>query len=306
MKRILGRIVSMIPVLIGVMLLIFIMLRIVPGDPVSILLGEHYSQATIDRLTKAMQLDKSMAEQFFSYISGVFRGDLGVSYVSRKPVTELIMQAFPYTVRLALMAAVFAWIIGLLAGVVAAVKHNHLLDRLFMGFSLAGVSMPVFMTALLLQYFLAFKLKLFPIMSKGSFVSMILPAIALGWNSAGSIARMTRSNLIEVMQTDYIDAAWAKGLGRSVVILRHALKNSMLPVVTMMTLQLSSMMSGAVITESIFGIPGIGRLATDAISNRDMPMLQGTILFTTVIVILGNLLADILYSVLDPRIRRAA
>ena len=162
------------------------------------------------------------------------------------------------------------------------------------------------MTALLLQYFLAFKLKLFPIMSKGSFVSMILPAIALGWNSAGSIARMTRSNLIEVMQTDYIDAAWAKGLGRSVVILKHALKNSMLPVVTMMTLQLSSMMSGAVITESIFGIPGIGRLATDAISNRDMPMLQGTILFTTVIVILGNLLADILYSVLDPRIRRAA
>ena len=143
-------------------------------------------------------------------------------------------------------------------------------------------------------------------MSKGNFVSMVLPAIALGWNSAGSIARMTRSNLIEVMQTDYIDAAWAKGLSRPTVILKHALKNSMLPVVTMMTLQLSSMMSGAVITESIFGIPGIGRLATDAISHRDMPMLQGTILFTTVIVILGNLLADILYSVLDPRIRRAA
>ena len=149
-------------------------------------------------------------------------------------------------------------------------------------------------------------MKLLPLTSDGSLVSMILPAIALGWNSAGSIARMTRSSLIEVMQADYIDTARAKGLGRSAVILGHALKNSMLPVITMMALQLSSMMSGAVITESIFTIPGIGRLATQAIMNRDMPLLQGTILFTTIIVILGNLAADGLYSVLDPRIRRSA
>ena len=202
------------------------------------------------------------------------------------------------------MAAVFAWAIGLIAGIIAAVNNNNFIDRIFMGFSLMGVSMPIFMTSLVLQYFLSFKLGIFPMTEDGSFVSMILPAIALGWNSAGSIARMTRSSLIEVMQADYIDTARAKGLGRGAVILGHALKNSMLPVITMMALQLSSMLSGAVITESIFAIPGIGRLATNAINGRDMPVLQGTVLFTTVLVIAGNLLADLLYSVLDPRIRK--
>ena len=306
MKRVLKRLLSMIPVLLGVMLLIFIMLRIIPGDPVSILLGEHYSQDTIDRLTKAMNLDKPLMQQFFSYVLGVLHGDLGVSYIMKRPVTDIILQAFPHTVKLAVMAALFAWVIGLLTGIVAAVTQNRPPDRIFMTLSLAGVSVPIFMVALALQYFLAFKVKLFPLTSDGSLKSMILPAIALGWNSAGSIARMTRSSLIEVMQSDYIDTARAKGLRRGAVIFGHALKNAMLPVITMMALQLSSMMSGAVITESVFSIPGIGRLATDAVPNRDMPLLQGTILFTTVIVILGNLLADFLYAVLDPRIRREA
>lgn len=303
MKRILGRVISMIPVLIGVTLLIFIMLRVVPGDPVSILLGEHYNQETIDRLTRVMKLDRPMLEQFFSYLGGILHGDLGESYALKRPVTSLIVQAFPYTVKLALLSAAFAWLIGLTAGIVAAIRQNKLPDHLFMGFSLAGVSVPIFMTALFLQYMLAFKVKLFPLTSNGSLKSLVLPAIALGWNSAGSVARLTRSSLIDVMQADYIDTARAKGLTRRAVILGHALKNAMLPVITMMALQLSSMMSGAVITESIFAIPGIGRLATQAISNRDMPLLQGTILFTTVIVILGNLAADLLYTVMDPRIR---
>ena len=240
-----------------------------------------------------------------SYDCNALQGDLGESYRYSRPVTEMILEAFPYTVELALLAALFAWVLGLAAGVVAAIRQNRLLDRLFMGASLMGVSMPIFMTSLLLQYFLAFRLEWFPLtMEQGSLVSMVLPAIALGWNSAGSVARMTRSSLIEVMQADYIDTARAKGLGRRAVILGHALKNSMLPVITMMALQLSSMLSGAVITESIFAIPGIGRLATTAINNRDMPVLQGTVLFTTVLVIAGNLLADLLYGVLDPRIRK--
>jgi peptide/nickel transport system permease protein len=305
MKRVLVRLGSTVLVLFGVILLVFIMLRVVPGDPVSMLLGEHYNQETVERLTKAMNLDKPLLWQFFSYLKGVLQGDLGISYVKRRPVMDLILNAFPNTVKLALMAAAFAWIIGLIAGITAAVKQNKLPDRVFMAFSLAGVSVPIFMTALFLQYILAFKMKIFPITSDGSMISLVLPAVALGWNSAGTIARMTRSSLVEVMQSDYIDTARAKGLGTPAVILGHALKNSMLPVITMMALQLSSMMSGAVITESIFAIPGIGRLATEAIMNRDMPLLQGTILFTTSIVILGNLLADFLYSVLDPRIRRA-
>ena len=305
MKRVLGRLLSMIPVLLGVMLLIFIMLRVVPGDPVSILLGEHYSQETVERLTRAMNLDKPLFEQFVSYVAGALRGDLGVSYAMKRPVTELILRAFPYTLKLTVLALVFAWGIGLTTGIIAAITKNKAPDRIFMAFSLAGVSMPIFMAALILQYFLAYRLKLVPVTSNGSMVSMILPAIALGWNSAGSVARMTRSSLIDVMMSDYIDTARAKGLTRSAVIFRHALKNSMLPVITMMTLQLSSMLSGAVVTESVFAIPGIGRLATDAIQNRDMPLLQGTILFTTILVMLGNLLADLLYTVLDPRIRKA-
>ena len=303
MKAVVKRIVSMIPVLIGVVLLTFFLLRVVPGDPVSILLGEHYSQETIDRLTRAMNLDKPLWEQFLSYLLGVFRGDFGVSYSMRKPVTDLILEAFPHTVKLALMGAVFAWAVGLVAGIIAAVRQNHLADHLFMGFSLAGVSVPIFMTSLFLQYIFSFKLGLLPLTSDGSLVSLILPAIALGWNSAGSVARMTRSSLIEVMQADFIDTARAKGLLRPAVIFGHALKNALLPVITMMALQLSSMMSGAVITESVFAVPGIGRLATQAIQNRDMPLLQGTIIFTTVIVVLGNLAADLLYSVIDPRIR---
>ena len=306
MKVILKRFLSIIPVLLGVIVMIFIMLRIVPGDPAAILLGEHVSPDTVERLTKSMNLDQPMGVQLLSYIWNALRGDLGMSYTMKRPVTELILGAFPYTVKLSLMAAVFAWAVGLISGIIAAITQNRIPDRLFMGFSLAGVSVPVFMTSLFLQYMLAFKIRAFSLTSDGSLYSMILPAIALGWNSAGSIARMTRSSLIEVMQADYIDTARAKGMARRAVILGHALKNSMLPVITMMALQLSSMMSGAVITESIFAIPGIGRLATEAIQKRDMPLLQGTVLFTTVIVVVGNLIADLLYSVLDPRIRKEA
>ena len=304
MKQVLKRLIGAIPVLIGVVLLIFLMLRVIPGNPVLTLLGEHYNDATIERLTQSMGLDKPVLVQFFNYVVGMFQGDLGTSYKYSREVSEMIREAFPYTLKLALMGVVFAWVVGLTSGIIAAIRQNRLLDRMFMGFALMGVSMPVFMTALFLQYIFAFQLKWFPLTSTGSFISMILPAVALGWNSAGSIARMTRSSLIEVMQAHYIDTAKAKGLNKSAVIIKHALKNSLLPVITMMALQLASMLSGAVITETVFAIPGIGRLATTAIGNRDMPVLQGTILFTTLIVIAGNLMADLLYSILDPRIRK--
>ena len=304
MKQVLKRLIGAIPVLIGVVLLIFLMLRVIPGNPVLTLLGEHYNDATIERLTQSMGLDKPVLVQFFNYVVGMFQGDLGTSYKYSREVSEMIREAFPYTLKLTLMGVVFAWVVGLTSGIIAAIRQTRLLDRMFMGFALMGVSMPVFMTALFLQYIFAFQLKWFPLTSTGSFISMILPAVALGWNSAGSIARMTRSSLIEVMQADYIDTAKAKGLNKSAVIIKHALKNSLLPVITMMALQLASMLSGAVITETVFAIPGIGRLATTAIGNRDMPVLQGTILFTTLIVIAGNLMADLLYSILDPRIRK--
>ena len=306
LKNILKRIVISIPVLIGVILLIFIMLRIVPGNPVSTMLGEHVNQAIIDKVSREMGLDQPLYIQFFKYIGNAIQGDFGTSYRLNRNVTSIILEAFPNTVKLALCAAVFSWIIGIVTGMIAAIKQNKLLDRLFMGVALMGVSMPVFMIALVMQYIFAFKLKWFPVSGYDSLACMVLPAIVLGWNSVGSIARMTRSNVLEVMQDDYIRTARAKGLREYRVIIGHALKNAMLPVVTMMALQIASMLSGAVITESVFGIPGIGRLAVNAIETRDMPLLQGTVVFTTVLVIMGNLAADLLYSVLDPRIREDA
>lgn len=306
LSKILKRILISIPVLVGVVLIIFVMLRIVPGDPVTTMMGEHVNMAVIEKVSKEMGLDQPLYVQFFKYVWNALHGDFGTSYRLNRNVTKITLDAFPNTVKLSLCAAVVAWIIGISAGIVAAIQQNKLLDRLFMGGALMGVSMPVFMTALLLQYIFAFKLKWFPVSGFDSVKAMVLPAIVLGWNSAGSIARMTRSNLVEILQNDFIRTARAKGLREHGVILGHALKNAMLPVVTMMALQISSMLSGAVLTESVFGIPGIGRLAVNAIENRDMPLLQGTVIFTTVLIILGNLIADLLYSVLDPRIREGA
>ncbi|MDD6324739.1 MAG: ABC transporter permease [Lachnospiraceae bacterium] len=306
LKNIGRRVLQTLIVLFCVSLAIFVLLHIVPGDAISTMMGEHAKAETIERLTKEMNLDKPFYIQFLYYIKDICTGNFGTSYKLNKPVTELLAVAFPNTVILAVMAAVFAWVLGIVCGIIAAVKKDGILDRLFMGFSLLGVSIPVFMVAMLLQYFIAYKLKWVDISGVKNWTGFILPAIALGWNSAGSIARLTRSTLVEVLQEDYIDTAKAKGLGRAAVILLHALRNAMLPVITMMAIQISSLLSGAVITETIFSINGIGRLAVDAISSRDIPLLQGTVLFTTVLVILGNLIADCLYSVLDPRIRKGA
>ena len=299
----LKRLSGVILVLVGVMILIFIMLRIIPGDPASVLLNEHVSPAAIEKLTESMGLNKSLPEQFWDYMKGAVRGDFGVSYYLHQPVKSLILDAFPYTVRLACMAAVFAWFFGILSGILSTIHHNHLLDYLFRGFSLLGISVPIFMVALFLQYLLYYKLSLMPLNFDGSFVSLVLPAVALGWDSAGSIARITRSGLVEQMGEGYIDTARAKGLSRPKAVVFHALRNAILPIITLMALQLSSMLSGAVITESIFGIPGLGRLALTAIQTRDMPLLQGTVLFSAFLIAVGNVVADMINTLLDPRRR---
>lgn len=303
-KNILARILQAILVMLGVALLIFIMLRIVPGDAIVTMMGEHAKLETIERMTRELGLDQPVYVQFWRYITGALRGDFGTSYALNRSVSELIGLAFPNTLRLAVAAAIVAWITGIICGIIAAVKKNGILDHLFMGFSLLGVSVPVFMVAMVLQYFLAYRLKLLPISGVDSLQGYILPAIALGWNSAGSIARLTRSTLLEVLQEDYIDTARAKGHRQLGVITVHALRNALLPVITMMAVQLSSLLSGAVICETVFSVNGIGRLVVQAIEGRDIPLLQGTILFSTLLVILGNLIADCLYAALDPRISK--
>ncbi|MBB6484627.1 ABC transporter permease [Rhizobium lusitanum] len=297
------RILVSIPVLIGITAILFVMLNVVPGDPVALMMKEHASADVIARIRAQMHLDDPLLTRYLRFLWDALHGDLGTSIKLNRSVTTLILTAFPATLLLAGCAAVVSWIIGIPAGILSAVRRDSLLDHFFMGFSLLGVSMPIFWSALLLQYIFALKLKWLPVSGFYGWKYLILPAIVLGWSSAGVIARLTRSSLLEVMRHDYIRTARAKGLRELRVISRHALKNALIPVVTIMAIQVATLLSGAVITEAIFGIPGVGRISVNAIQSRDMPLLQGSVLFATALVILGNLIADILYSVLDPRIR---
>ncbi len=302
-KKVMKRILVSIPVLVGVMLILFLMLNVIPGNPIAVMMKEHAKPDVIARMTEEMGLNDPVMVRFGRYLWNALHGDFGTSYKLNRSVGELIATAFPNTLKLAASAAIVAWLIGIPAGVISAIKQNTMIDRMFMGVSLIGVSMPVFWAALLFQYVFSYQLKILPVSGSDSWQSYILPAVVLGWSSAGTIARLTRSNLLEILQEDFIRTARAKGLKESGVIIGHAFKNALLPVVTMMAIQVASLLSGSVITESIFCIPGVGRLAVDAISSRDMPLLQGTVLFTTVLIIAGNLIADILYSLIDPRIR---
>ncbi|MBQ3662300.1 MAG: ABC transporter permease [Clostridia bacterium] len=302
-KYIVNRILVTIPIIIAIILIVFLLLQVLPGNPIQVMMKEKVNQAVIDRVTEQMGLNDPLMVRFGRYLWGMLHGDLGHSYKLKRPVTQLIMTAFPNTVKLAITSALVAWIIGIPTGIISAIKKDTLLDRTLMGFSLVGISLPVFWAAMLLQYILGYKLKLLPISGYSTIRHMIMPAIVLGWASSGSIARLTRSSLLGVMKNDYIRTARAKGLVESAVVLRHGLKNSMIPVVTMMAMQFASLLSGAVITESVFGIGGIGQLMVSAISQRDMPLLQSSVVFSTMIIIIGNLVADILYSFLDPKIR---
>ncbi len=299
-KHIAKRILITIPVLLGLVFLVFFMLNVVPGDPVTVMMREHVKEDLIDRMRQSMHLDDPFIVRYFRYIWDMLHGDLGISWKLNRPVTGLIANAFPYTLKLAVASSLFSWIMGIPVGIISAVKKNSLLDHLSMGISLFGVSMPVFWVALILQN--TFK-NVLPISGADSWQCYILPTIVLGWSSAGRIARLTRSNLLDVLRSDYIRTARSKGLSPLKVINRHALKNALIPVITVMAIQISSLLSGAAITESVFAMPGVGGLAVEAIKKRDMPLLQGTVIFTAVLIIAGNLLADVLYSVIDPRIR---
>ena len=303
LKYIIKKIIFSIPLLLGISLLTFTLLNVVPGDPVALMMKEHVSPDVIAHVRAQMNLDDPAYVRFFRFMFNALKGDLGISYKLNRPVTSLLIGAFPNTLILALSAAVVSWVIGIPAGILSAVRRNSFADNFVMGFSLLGVSMPVFWAGLIFQYIFAVKLGILPVSGFNGPEYVVLPAIVLGWSAAGTIARLTRSCLLEVMRNDYIRTARAKGLNEIKVIVGHALKNSMLPVVTVMALQVAGLLSGAVITESIFGIPGIGRIAVNAIQTRDMPLLQGAVMFTISLVIIGNLVADILYAYLDPRIK---
>ena len=301
---IIKRILTAIPILIGIVFLIFLMLQVVPGDPITVMMKEKANPEVIANLTERMHLDDPWYVRFVRYIWDALHGDFGISYkMKNRAVLDMIMDAFPNTVKLTIASLLVAWCIGIPVGIVSAVKRGSVLDNLLMTFSLCGVSMPTSWVAILFQFVYGHTLRLLPISGFSSFKHLIMPAFVLGWSYSGSIARMTRTNLLEAMHNDYIRTARAKGLNEGGVIRLHALKNSMMPVVTMMAMQVAGMLSGAVMTETIFSIPGLGRITVDAIKNRDMPLLQGATIFAATLIIIGNLIADITYSLLDPRIR---
>ena len=303
-KYIIKRLLICIPVLLCVVLIVFWMLNVLPGNPIEQMMGEKLKPAVVERLTEKMGLNDPWTVRFVRYIRDIaLHGDFGDSYKRNRPVVELIMESFPNTVKLAVSAALVAWTVGIPAGIISAVKQNTLLDRGCMAVALMGISTPVFWAAMLLQYIFGYTLGLLPISGYSSWQHMILPAVVLGWSSAGSIARLTRSNLLEAMRNDYIRTARSKGLMERGVIWKHALKNSMMPVVTTMAIQFAGLLSGATITETVFGIGGVGRVTVDALQQRDMPLLQGSIIFSTALIMVGNLVADIMYSFLDPRVR---
>ncbi|MCL4467297.1 MAG: ABC transporter permease [Chloroflexi bacterium] len=302
-----ARLVMAVPVLLGVTILVFSMLYLLPGDPVQAMLGESATSAEhVERLRRELGLDDPIYVQYARFLGNALRGDLGRSLVSRHQVLDEILSQFPATAELALASMAIAVIVGVTLGVLAAIRQNSWLDTLSMFVALLGVSMPGFWLGLMLIFFFSLRLGWFPATGQGGPERLILPATALGIGAAAIIARLTRSSMVEVLRQEYVTTARAKGLAEHVVILRHALQNALIPVVTMVGLQFGYLLAGAVIIETVFARQGIGRLIITSILAKDFPLVQGAVLFTACLYVLVNLLVDISYAVLDPRIRYGA
>lgn len=297
------RIFQSIIVVILIIITTFVLMNVIPGNAATAMMGEKTNIHIQERVVKELGLDKPVKERFVDYIKDISKGDLGKSIVMKRPVKDMIFEVFPNTLKLTATSLVFAWSFGILSGLVSAMYHNKFLDKMFSTVSILGISAPTFFIAIVLQYIFAFKLKLFPISGFGSFKQLVLPSIVLGWAMAGEISRLLRANLLENMESDFLDLARIKGRKDWAILIFHTLKISMLPVLTIMILQLASLLGGAMITESIFGIPGIGTLSISALNNRDLPVIQATVLLGSFLIILGNLVSDVLYFLIDPRIR---
>lgn len=325
------RLLALIPTLLGITALVFLMVHLVPGDPAQVMLGERASAQTLAALRKDLGLDQPLHVQFGRYLSGLARGDLGRSIKSQERISVELLARFPATMELTLVSMLFASAIGIGAGIASAVRRGSLWDYLGMTGALAGVSMPIFWLGLLMILFFAVYLGVFPVSGRLSahvFIPsvtgfylidsliagqpvafgdaiwhLLLPGITLGTVPAAVIARMTRSSMLEVLREDYVRTAWAKGLPERAVVLRHALRNAFIPVLTVISLQFGYLLGGAVITESIFAWPGVGRWLLLAVHARDFPALQGGVLLVATTFVLINLIADVLYAWLDPRIK---
>ena len=297
------RLLLSLPTLAGVLVVVFLLLYVAPGDPVQAMVGERADPATIARLRAELRLDDPLPAQFLHYASGVLQGDLGRSYVTNRPIISDIAERFPRTLLLATAAMLLATICGITIGVLAAVRPNGWFDRLALATTYLGISFPVYWIGLLLIVLFAVTLRWLPASGYGSIEFLILPALALGSRSIAYLARVTRSSMLEVLGADFVRTARAKGLTESGVILRHALRNALIPVITVIGLDFGAYLTGSILTETIFSWPGIGRYVVMAISRRDLPAVQGAVLFLSVVFVLVNLVTDLAYQKADPRVR---
>ena len=297
------RLLLSLPTLAGVLVVVFLLLYVAPGDPVQAMVGERADPATIARLRAELRLDDPLPAQFLHYASGVLQGDLGRSYVTNRPIVTDIAERFPRTLLLATAAMLLATICGITIGVLAAVRPNGWFDRLALATTYLGISFPVYWIGLLLIVLFAVTLRWLPASGYGGIEFLILPALALGSRSIAYLARVTRSSMLEVLGADFVRTARAKGLTESGVIIRHALRNALIPVITVIGLDFGAYLTGSILTETIFSWPGIGRYVVMAISRRDLPAVQGAVLFLSVVFVLVNLVTDLAYQKADPRVR---
>lgn len=289
--------------LFGVSILIFLMLRVLPGDPARVLAGLNASEAQVSRLREQLGLDDSLLSQYGSFLSGLLQGDLGQSARTSRPVSAEILARLPATLTLAGVATVVGSLVGITAGVVAAVRRNSAIDHIISSVAMMGVSMPVYWLGLLLILLFAVTLGWLPAAGSNEPLSIVLPAVTLAAFSTALVSRMTRASMLEVLGQDYIRTAQAKGAPPRIVILRHGLRNAFIPILTVISLQFGALLGGAVLTETVFGWPGIGRLLVDSIFARDFAVVQGIVLVYASLFILVNLVVDVLYVYIDPRIR---
>ena len=284
------------------MVVAFLLLNVVPGDPVAEMVGERADSATIARLRAELRLDDPLAIQFGHYAWGAIRGDLGRSYITQRPVLGDLLERFPKTLQLALSAMLLAATCGITLGAIAAVRPGGAVDRFSMLLAYLGVSFPVYWVGLLLILLFAVTLRWLPPSGYGGLTFLVLPALTLGTRSIAVLARMTRAAMLDVLSSDFVRTARAKGLGEARVVSRHALRNALLPVITVLGLDVGNYLTGSILTETIFSWPGVGRYVLLAIEKRDLPAVQGSILFLSVIFVLVNLVTDLLYAKADPRV----
>jgi ABC-type dipeptide/oligopeptide/nickel transport system permease component len=299
---ILRRLLLAIPTLIGVLIVAFLLLYVAPGDPVQAMVGERADSATIARLREELRLNDPLPVQFGHYVGGVAKGDLGRSYITNRPIIRDVLERFPKTLQLAGAAMLLATVCGVTLGILSARNPGGIIDRIGLVIAYLGISFPVYWVGLLLILLFAVTLHWLPPSGFGGIRYLILPAIALGMRSIAFLARMTRSSMLDSLGADYVRTARAKGLGERVVVWRHALRNALIPVITVLGLDFGSYLTGSILTETVFSWPGIGRYVVNAIGRRDLPAIQGSVLFLSVVFVLVNLLTDLAYAKADPRV----